>query len=50
VKQTAGMREGTSAQIRVSLQDGEPAIWRRPEGRPRSSMRKEQCQQLQERR
>ena len=31
MKQTAGMREGDIAQIKVSLQDVEPAIWRRLE-------------------
>jgi hypothetical protein len=31
VKQTAGMREGDIAQIKVSLQDIEPTIWRRLE-------------------
>lgn len=31
MRQTAGMREGDIAQIKVSLQDVEPAIWRRLE-------------------
>lgn len=31
MKQTAGMREGDIAQIKVSLQDVEPEIWRRLE-------------------
>ena len=31
MKQTAGMREGDIAQIKVSLQDVEPTIWRRLE-------------------
>ena len=31
MKQSAGMREGDIAQIKVSLQDVEPAIWRRLE-------------------